>query len=624
MKTKLGKAVLFSVAVLGVTAFVASTNSTSASARTRVTSNKSLSNNYNDRNYLSNGRNALYNKAGSLKGARVVAGKTTLSGLRDRSDAGQSYFRGYRVAKLNNGSYYMKVVSFDKQYRGWIYVGKSNPARNTRSVNGGLTYTSTFKQSSVPSDIAGTTYNFKSDPLTYLQPDWTQYRKGRNKNSTSASKKDALKVTGMGTKTNGRDGNATYYYVEDATTPSANGWVKASNLVKAGQTVVNEDQVKVNYVTSDGKTVSSHTFTNPNYQTQSAANFLGTSIAGQVATNVPAGYSIPADHSANDSAISAAQYGGQINFTVTKNQANLFSVSPKYSVTVNTKNYTSLPGDPVGQNAVVTGSDGVSEAIGNKLKKLASATATNAKTQDQVFKSADIESAVKAAGLDSFYVLEYTSNTSGRPVSTASATGQPNISGLFGGTNSLAGSSDLSSILGSAAGSGSGTSILSGLTSSLSGIANAILGGTVNYRVVHVSFAGAADNVKLGSTVTLPFTVESTRAFRFDQFGALVDKVAAAKYQGQALSTEKNESGHSDAYWAKTDGVDASYQPNNLNALYMAIKTVSAKHGGGTDQPGVAFPDSAFSSSTTSIDSLLSQYANGAADSTDGSTTSSN
>ena len=253
MKTKLGKAVLFSAAVLGVTAFVASTNPTSASARTRVTSNKSLSNNYNDRNYLSNGRNALYNKAGVLKGAKVVAGKTTLSGLKSKSDAGQSYFRGYRVAKLSNGSYYMKVVSFDKQYRGWIYAGKSNPASNTRNVKGGLTYTSTFKQSSVPSDIAGTTYNFKSDPLTYVQPDWTQYRKGRNKNSTSASKKDALKVTGMGTKTNGRDGNATYYYVEDATTPSANGWVKASNLVKAGQTVVNEDQVKVNYVTSDGK-----------------------------------------------------------------------------------------------------------------------------------------------------------------------------------------------------------------------------------------------------------------------------------------------------------------------------------------------------------------------------------
>ncbi|AQW20723.1 hypothetical protein PL11_001725 [Lentilactobacillus curieae] len=620
----MGKAVLFSAAVLGVTAFVASTNPTSASARTRVTSNKSLSNNYNDRNYLSNGRNALYNKAGVLKGAKVVAGKTTLSGLKSKSDAGQSYFRGYRVAKLSNGSYYMKVVSFDKQYRGWIYAGKSNPASNTRNVKGGLTYTSTFKQSSVPSDIAGTTYNFKSDPLTYVQPDWTQYRKGRNKNSTSASKKDALKVTGMGTKTNGRDSNATYYYVEDATTPSANGWVKASNLVKAGQTVVNEDQVKVNYVTSDGQTVSSHTFTNPNYKTQTAGNFLGTSIAGQVATNVPAGYSIPADHSANDSAISAAQYGGQINFTVTKNQANLFSVSPKYSVTVNTKNYSTLPGDPVGQNAVVTSKDGVTEAIGNKLKKLASATATNAKTQDQVYSSTDIQNAVNSAGLNEFYILEYTANTSGRPVSTASATGQPNASGLLGGTNSLGGSSDLSSILGATA-FGDSSNILGGLTSglssALSGITNAILGGTVNFRVVHVTFQGdkVANNVKLGSTVTLPYSVESTKSFRFNSkllLGAEVDKAAAGIYLNQRSIDYKSIE-------KKIGETNAAYKPNDLQNLFVQLAKADLK-GGGTDPEGVAFPDSAFSSSTTSIDSLLSQYANGAADSTDGSTTSSN
>ncbi|GAY72011.1 hypothetical protein [Lentilactobacillus kosonis] len=449
MRTRLGKAILFSAAVFGVSAFVA-TNTPVHAASVKVTSNRALSNNVNSRNYLANGSNALYNKAGVLEGARVVAGKSTLAGLRTKGDAGQSYFRGYRVARLSNGSYYMKVVSFDKSYRGWIYVGKSNAAANTQSVSGGLTYTETFKRSSVDSDIASATYNFKSTPLTYTQPDWTQYKVGRNTKSTSASTTDSLKVTAVGTKTNGRDNNATYYYVEDANTPAANGWIKAADVVKAGQSVVNANQVKVNYVDGDGNIVSSQTFTNPNYQTQSAANYLGTSISGTVVNSIPSGYSAPADASANNAAIAAAQYGGEVNFTVTKNQANLFSVSPKYSVTVNTKSYSSLPGDPVGQDAVVTGNDGVTEKMSAKLAKLAAATTTNATSQTQVFRTADIQKALSDAGLDKFYILEYTGFDTNQPVSTASATGQPNLSGLLGGTNSLGGSSDLTSLLGSA------------------------------------------------------------------------------------------------------------------------------------------------------------------------------
>ncbi|WP_268913519.1 hypothetical protein [Lentilactobacillus sp. SPB1-3] len=598
MKSKFGKALLFSAAAFGVSAFVA-TNTPAHAASVKVTSNRALSNNVNSRNYLANGSNALYNKAGALKGARVVASKTTLSGLRTKGDSGQSYFRGYRVAKLSNGSYYMKVVSFDKHYRGWIYVGKSNAASNTQSVSGGLNYTQTFKQGSVSSDVSGATYNFKSTPLTYTQPDWTQYKVGRNTKSTSASTNDSLKVTGIGTKTNGRDSNATYYFVEDANTPAANGWIKASDVVKAGQSVVNKDQVKVNYVDGDGNTVSSQTFTNPNYQTQSAANYLGTSISGQVVSAIPSGYSAPSDASANNAAIAAAQYGGEVNFTVTKNQANLFSVAPQYSVTVNTKSYNSLPGDPVGQDAVVTGglnstTGKVTEKMSAKLQKLAAATTTNATSQSATFTNQQIFDALKSAGLDDFYVLEYTGLNTNQTVSTASATGQPNIAGLFGGTNSLGGSSDLTSLLGSAGSLLSGSDTGSGLSSILSGVggalgdlANSILGGTISYRVVEISTSASAlpNNVKLGSTVTIPYTVTSTKAFKFDSSdnASAADKAAAKVFLNQG--TDKN-----------------TYQPNDLSNLYSVVKGIT-----GTDDNGTALADSSFTSSTTSIDSLLNQ-----------------
>lgn len=542
MNKKFFKVAFAGAAVFGfaVAAFATNTPNASAKSYAKVKSNSALSYNVEERNYLPNGSAALYSKAGTLKGARMVAGKSTMGGLNGKTDAGQSYFRAYRSARTNRGSYYLKVVSFDKQYRGWIYAGKTNPTKGTGTV-GGLKNTATFTRGSVTTDIANTTYYFKGSSQTYVQPDWTQYKVGRNLKSTQGNySKDALKVTGVGAKTNGRDNNAVYYYVEDSSNPSVNGWIKSDNLTSSatGSTsssssaTIGQNQVAVNYVDSKtNNTITSTTLTNTNSASQTAAAFLGNNTAGQAVSNIPSGYQAPAtgtaNETANNAALTAAQYGKSVNFIVdVKSAGNLLATTPKFTTTANNRPYSGLPGDAIGKNAFVSPGQ---DQINNLITKLASDT--NTSTNNGVrgtFKAQDVMNALSDAKLDTVYYLTYCDplSSGSKTIMTASSTAVPSVSGLFSSSGSSSSSTDLSSILAGTGLSGIG-SIIGGIGNiignSLDSIANSLFGGSINYRIVKLTTSESAiksansDAIKVGTQVTIPYTATASVVMKKDQ-----------------------------------------------------------------------------------------------------------
>jgi len=415
------KTILISAASLGMLAGIAAVNSDNASAKTyaKVTSNKTLTTDATTRNVTFNGSNALYNKAGTLKGARKVATTTTLNNLAN-SNSSKKNFRAYRVATTNRGSVYYKIVAFDKSYRGWIYGGKT-----VGNFSGGINQYETFKNGTL-TDIqrngtykianVGTANNDKT--VTYKQPSWTQYKVGRQITDSTPYKDATFKIDQVGTRTREND---TWVHITatDSKNSAANGWILASGLTDAEAPIPN-DSVQIRFVTNTGTEIKV-----ANYQVPGASKNTqlgnGTVLPEQhikgieslaATTLAGTGYQLNSDGKltpAQQTDLSKAATGGTINVVVTPESSNqAFS-----NITLNTSS-TAAPGgivdteageSPIDKNAFGYSDNGTS-VIANNLPTLKSNALSNIKGDSgQKVSESAIKNALSDQGLTDFYVV---------------------------------------------------------------------------------------------------------------------------------------------------------------------------------------------------------------------------
>ncbi|GEP25310.1 S-layer protein [Lentilactobacillus diolivorans] len=346
MKSSLKKSLFVGLAALGFVAVAGSANAQTASAKSyaKVTSNKALTTDATTRNVNVNGTNAIYTKAGTLKGAKVVATTTTTKALAN-AQTGKANFRAYRVATTNRGSVYYKVVSFDKQYRGWVYGGKS-----TSAFAGGVASYATTKDATAPAST--NTYKLSSTSTTanttlFKAPVWTQYKVGRavvdGKTLTSTDAyKDAV-LTFNKAVTTSREGD-TWYQVASVNGSTTNGlvgaWVKASDVTQtnpqsdtsvrftftdpSGNVVKTLDYSKAN--AKSGETLGSLTGTNGNYS-WSLPTGVATDLQSKInATLNGTGYSY--NVSANESTLAQAKAGSTVTLPVTKGDVVYQTLKP--------------------------------------------------------------------------------------------------------------------------------------------------------------------------------------------------------------------------------------------------------------------------------------------------------
>jgi len=332
------------------------------------------------RNVAATGTNALYNKPGTLKGAKVVASKATMGQLAS-SKASSDYFRAYGIKTTNRGSVYYRVVTMDGKYRGYVYGGSSASA-----FAGGIKSVDTTTPAALPSRTTGYYLKNVSANTLWSAPKYTQYQASKV-NLYGASVTDKFTVDGAVTKT--REGTL-YYHVTDESNSNISGYIYAGSGYNASATTqdlgglsltmsdaaaTNDNSVKVVYRDGSGNSVGNATWvtaaTNSKAgQTVGAtdANAAGVTLADFVNNSLPSGYGL--NGSAN---AASAQYGNTLYVNVmaaatSKVQLVADNVDNSASTDANAVSGTLSNGAKLSASdlSVVLSSDGINALTGTK------------------------------------------------------------------------------------------------------------------------------------------------------------------------------------------------------------------------------------------------------------------
>lgn len=367
MNLRVKRSIFLSVAILGLTVAGGSLMGQSASAKTyaKIASNETLTIPVSSRNVNFTGTKALYTKVGTLRGARVVATRSTLRSLASSKDS-RDNVRTYRVAVTNRGSVYYKVVTFDGQYRGWIYGGKS-----TGNFSGGVTKYATFNNQGLSAlttaqqnatykiTTPGTANNGKS--VTYKAPSWTQYKVGRAITDSSPYANTNFKIDQVGTRTRENDQWVHIYDPNNSNSPAA-GWILMSGLTQ-NQVIVNPDakNLTINLIKPDGTTFKTIKWTTA---TAVAGQTVGTSqsnnaqwilnrndqadIQTQINTQLSGSSYQIADNKLSASQIdniARGTFGGQVNIQLTAVNTTVPSIiNPQIAIDGNFREMEPLTG----------------------------------------------------------------------------------------------------------------------------------------------------------------------------------------------------------------------------------------------------------------------------------------
>lgn len=295
MILNLQKSLSFGLATIAAVAtIVLATNHVSAKSYARITSNQVLRTAPQNRNVTTNGTNALYTKAGTVRGARIIASKYTLQRYGTSKESSQ-YFRAYRVATTNRGAVYYKVVSFNGIYRGWVYGG-----RTSGTFAGGLNPANTMANTNLPLQKTGYTLTNSQKYTLWVDPKWSQY-KAKQVDMSSYSPNDTFTITDAAVKTREQ---YTYYKVVDDKSSAIVGWVYSGGLAAPNsQAATKDNSVKINYVNPDGQSVGSYTWVIQKADLKAGATMNngdklgdilqnGTQLTDVVTKNVPTGFKL--------------------------------------------------------------------------------------------------------------------------------------------------------------------------------------------------------------------------------------------------------------------------------------------------------------------------------------------
>ncbi|MCT4486749.1 hypothetical protein [Levilactobacillus parabrevis] len=401
MQSNLAKSLYLGLAALSLGAVATVSTTAQAASKAKIVSSKTLKTDATKRNVQPNGKNALYSKPGTVKGAKTVASKNTMKKLAS-SKKSADYFRAYYQKTTNKGSVYYKIVSMDGKYRGYIYGGKK-----AGTFAGGIKKASTTKSAKMP---ANTTVYFAKpgkSGVTWSAPKYTQYKATKSVKDTTDYANDVLTVQSAIKKS--REGS-TYYYVTDATNSNVNGWVYAKGVTStkpADATFNDATDVKVNFATTDGKTVATGTLTGLTDAAGKVSTAKGTAVgasATSAANNdwgkallVGTGYKYSRSDSVNLTALKNAKTGDTITLSVAPNAAK--STKVDFYATSGTADL-SQAATPL--TAYKTGTKAASDTV------VFPAASDFSGIEGQTFAASDVMTYLNGASLGTLYTPNYT------------------------------------------------------------------------------------------------------------------------------------------------------------------------------------------------------------------------